>query len=200
VEKSLVLYRVSYSVAMDFVCATPARREGWRALLGGGASSTSLDLAESQVYLGPLYDLLPAPLRVGKGGARYALNLFCTQRCLVCEHVTKPALCKIMICRWPSCVEKSLVLYRVSYSVAMVFVCAAPARRKGRRALRGGDASSASLDLAESQVYLGPLYDLLPALRAWRGGARKRSTSYYTSVAASPNSAMHFLDRLSPAK
>ena len=49
-------------------------------------------------------------------------------------------------------------------------------------------------DLADSQVYLDPLYDqyfvindLLPALRVGRGGARSRSTSYYTSVVTNNN-------------
>jgi len=39
-----------------------------------------------------LVPLMTSYLRAGKGGARYALDL-------VCEHVTKPALCEIMICR-----------------------------------------------------------------------------------------------------
>ena len=49
-------------------------------------------------------------------------------------------------------------------------------------------------DLADSQAYLGPLCDqyimindLLPPLRAGKGGARSRSTSYYTSVVTNNN-------------
>jgi len=48
--------------------------------------------------------------------------------CLVCEHVTKPVLCKIMICRWPrwlstpAGVEKALALiysYRFAWSILL---------------------------------------------------------------------------------
>jgi len=56
------------------------------------------------------------------------------------------------------------------------------------------NSNSPQPDLADSRVYLGPLYDqyfmindLLPALQAGRGGARSRSTSYYTSVVTNDN-------------
>jgi len=57
------------------------------------ASSLKLALPTARLGGQPslmINDLIP-PLRAGREAPA-------TQRCLVCEHVTKPGLCEIMIC------------------------------------------------------------------------------------------------------